>query len=154
MMESLKSLLEKLENQGKLKKQKAGIDYLNDLLHAADRNFRAAAANVDDFEETAFKAAYDGMLQISKVVLLLNGYKTDDGEQHKTTFEVAGAILGSEFGELINKINVYRKKRNMCVYEAGLVTRKEAENILKTSGEYWRKVKEYLRENAEQLKLF
>ena len=107
MMESLKSLLEKFENQGKLKKQKAGIDYLNDLLHAADRNFRAAAANVDDFEETAFKAAYDGILQISKVVLLLNGYKTDDGEQHKTTFEVAGAILGSEFRELINKINVY-----------------------------------------------
>ena len=107
MTESLKSLLEKLENQGKLKKQKAGVDYLNDLLHAADRNFLAAAANIDDFEETAFKAAYDGILQISKVVLLLNGYKTDDGEQHKTTFEVAGAILGSKFGELINKINVY-----------------------------------------------
>jgi hypothetical protein len=113
-MENLRSLLEKLEKQGKLKKQKAGVDYLNDLLHAADRNFQAAAANVDNFEETAFKSAYDGMLQISKVVLLLNGYKTDDGEQHKTTFEVAGAILGSGFSELMDRIFI--EKREICVF--------------------------------------
>jgi hypothetical protein len=34
------------------------------------------------------------------------------------------------------------------------VTKKEAENILKTSGEFWKNVKEYLREKSAQLELF
>ena len=152
---NLKDLLTKLENQGKLKRQPTKPDYLNSLLHAAQRNFKAALANVDDFEEVAFKSAYEGLLQISRVVLLINGYRPDDGGQHKTTFMVAEAILGKDFKKLINRIDIYRIKRNNSIYEpTGLITKTEAKNILKTAKEYWNKVKKYLKEKDDQLELF
>jgi len=152
---NLRNLLLNLENQGKLKRQQTGNDYINDLLYAASRNLKASEANLALFEETAFKAAYDGLLQISRAVLLINGYRPDDGEQHKTTFEVAGFFLGSQFVNLIQRINFYRVTRNNCVYNPrGLITRTEAENILKTSKDFWGKVRLYLKSMSPQLELF
>ncbi|MFA6528012.1 MAG: hypothetical protein WCT46_00555 [Candidatus Gracilibacteria bacterium] len=154
-MTNLKNLLSDLERQGKLKKQNTRVDFLNALLYSAHRNLKAASANINSFEEVAFKAAYDGLLQISRVVLLLNGYRPDDGEQHKTTFIVAGAILGDRFVTLINRINIYRVKRNNCVYDPkGLITKTETENIIKTSKEYWGLVRIYLKNKDPQLELF
>ena len=155
MMMNLKNLLLDLEKQEKIKKQKTKIDYLNSLLFAAYRNFQAASANLDLFEEVAFKLSYDGLLQISRVVLLINGYRTNNGEQHKTTFKVAEVILGKNFTNLINRIDLYRIKRNNCLYEPkGLITKTEAENILKTAKEYWHQVKKYLYQKNSQLELF
>ncbi|MBN1494819.1 hypothetical protein JW911_03745 [Candidatus Peregrinibacteria bacterium] len=151
----MRNLLQNLENQGKLKKQQTGIDYINDLLYAAFRNLKASEANLVSFEETAFKAAYDGLLQISRAVLLINGYRPDDGEQHKTTFEVASHFLGPKFVKLIQRINFYRVTRNNCIYNPrGIITRTEAENILKTSKDFWGKVRLYLKSLSPQLELF
>ena len=96
-----KKLLEKLSKEGKLKPQQADLEYLNAILDAARKNFDAALAVRRIAEEAAFKLFYDGLLQISRVVVLLNGYRPDDGEQHKTTFFAAGEILGSEYEDLI-----------------------------------------------------
>jgi len=115
---NLENLLDKLLRESKIKKQDTDINYLNGLLGSARQNFSSAKYNLDgDFYETAFKSAYDGLLQISRVVLLLNGYRPDDGEQHKTTFIVAGAILGEGFKELIERIDRYRIKRNRAIYQ-------------------------------------
>src|SRR3990172_469032 len=117
MKMNLESLLDKLMKEGKIKKQKTDVHYLNGLLNAAHNNFLAAKYNLDGgFWETAFKSAYDGLLQISRFVLLLNGYRPDDGEQHKTTFIVAGAFLGDDFSDLIERIDRYRIKRNNAIY--------------------------------------
>jgi hypothetical protein len=40
--------------------------------------------------------------------------RPDDGEQHKTTFLAAGMIMGSEFDDIIRKIQKFRKKE--CVH--------------------------------------
>lgn len=147
--------MKNLERQGRLRRQGSKNDYLNALLQSAYRNFQAAESNLNSFEEITFKATYDGLLQISRVVLLLNGYRPDDRDQHKTTFEVAGAILGKDFSQLIAKINTYRIKRNNCIYDAqGIVTKTEAENILRTAKEYWNKIKLYLKRTDPQLDLF
>lgn len=109
---SLKNLLDKLLQEGKIRKQDTDINYLNNLLNSARQNFSSAKYNLKGhFYETAFKSTYDGLLQISRALLLLNGYRPDDGEQHKTTFMVAGAVLGEEFKELIERIDRYRVKR-------------------------------------------
>lgn len=140
---------------GKLQKQKTDITYLNALLEAAERNFKAAELIIIQFDEAAFKLVYDGLLQISRVVVMLNGYRPDDGEQHKTTFSLAGEFMGNEFRDLIDKIQKFRIKRNICVYEPkGLISRNEAEAILKTSKEFWSKTKVYLESKNLQLKLF
>lgn len=152
---SLKNLLNNLIKEGKLKRQDTGIDYLNNLLDAAQRNFEAASFVKGKVDEAAFKLVYDGLLQIGRVILFLNGYRPDNGEQHKTTFYVAGEFLGKEFNDLIKKIQKFRIKRNDCIYEPrGLISGSDAEAIYKTSQEFWRKVKAYLQKQNPQLKLF
>ena len=152
---SLKNLLDELVKEGKLKRQDTGVDYLNSLLEAAKRNFEAAALVKGKVDEAAFKLVYDGLLQIGRLILLLNGYCPDDGEQHKTTFLVAGELLGKEYNYLINKIQRFRIKRNICIYEPkGLINKSEVKAIYRVFQEFWRKVRIYLKEKNPQLKLF
>src|SRR3989339_381949 len=152
---NLEELFSKLAQEGKIRKQATDRSYLNGLLGSARQNFLAAKHNLNDFPETAFKSAYDGLLQISRTLLLDNGYQTDDGEQHKTTFLAAGVILGDRFKELVGRVDRYRIKRNQAVYQPiDFVSKSEAEAILQASGEYWRAVKSYLKEQDGQLELF
>jgi uncharacterized protein (UPF0332 family) len=153
---NLENLLNELLKAGKIKKQQTDISYLNASLYAASQNFAAAKYNLTGgYMDAAFKSAYDGLLQISRVILLLNGFRPDDGEQHKTTFAVAGAFLGKEFEELIGIIDRYRIKRNNIIYQPiTTISKSEAENILKSAEEYWKKVKEYLKSQSGQLELF
>jgi len=152
---SLKNLLDDLVKEGKLRRQDTGVDYLNSLLDAAKRNFEAACLVKGKVDEAAFKLVYDGLLQIGRLILLLNGYRPDNGEQHKTTFLVAGELLGKEYDELISKIQRFRIKRNICIYEPkGLINKSEAEAIYRIFQEFWRKVRMYLKKKNPQLKLF
>jgi uncharacterized protein (UPF0332 family) len=153
---NLENLLSQLLKAGKIKKQQTDISYLNASLYAASQNFAAAKYNLaGGYPDTAFKSAYDGLLQISRVILLLHGFRPDDGEQHKTTFAVAGAFLGEKFNELIGIIDRYRIKRNNIIYQPlAAISKSEAENILKSSEEYWQKVKQYLKGQSKQLELF
>ncbi len=152
---SSKNSLGKLSREGKLKPQKADTDYLNSLLDAARRNFEAALTVRERIDEAAFRLFYDGLLQISRVVVLLNGYRPDDGEQHKTTFSAAGEILGPDFEDLIRKIQKLRITRNMCIYEPReLIGKSETDAIYETAKSYWNKVRVYLEEQNPQLKLF
>lgn len=152
---SSRKLLERLSKEGKLKPQKASLDYFNAMLDAARKNFDAALAVRAIAEEASFKLFYDGLLQISRVVVLLNGYRPDDGEQHKTTFFAAGEILGSEYEDLIRKMQKLRVKRNACIYDPGdLIGKSETDAIYSTAKKFWSKVRIYLEKTNPQLKLF
>lgn len=149
------SSLDKLVREGKLRPQRADTPYLNDLLEAAHRNFEAASLLQGRVDEAAFKLYYDGLLQVSRAVLLQEGLRPDDGEQHKTTFLVAGMILGPEFEDLIRKIQKFRIKRNESLYDPkGLVGAIEAQAIYLTAKAFWNEVRSHLRKADAQLKLF
>jgi hypothetical protein len=149
------NLFDRLNKEGRLKRQKANIDYLNALLDAARRNFEAALVVRGRVDEAAFKLFYDGLLQISRVVVLLKGYSPDDGEQHKTTFLVAGEVLGAEFEDLIRKIQKLRIKRNNCLYDPkGLIGKSETDAMYDTAKKFWNNVRRYLEKINPQLKLF
>ena len=153
---NLESLLDSLLKEGKIKKQETDTNYLNGLLIAARRNFLSAEYNLKgEFAETVFKSAYDGLLQVSRVILLLNGYRPADGGQHQTTFSVAGLMLGRQFKDLIEKISRYRVKRNRVIYHpVDFISKKEAVGIIESSREYWVVVKQYLKKRNKQLELF
>ncbi len=152
---SSKNLLKRLIHEGKLRKQATDIAYLQNLLDAAKRNFDAASLIKGKIDDAAFKLFYDGLLQLGRVIVLSNGFRPVDGEQHKTTFTVAGEFLGKDFVSLIDKIQRYRKKRNDCIYDPkALIGRVEAEAIHRTAREFWRRIKSYLSEKDPQLRLF
>jgi len=152
---SSESSLDRFFRQGKLKRQKTDSVHLHGLLEAARRNFKAARAIEATAEEAAYKLVYDGLLQICRAVLLWNGVRPADGEQHKTTFQVAGEILGPRVEDVIRKIQKFRIKRNDCVYEPeGLITRNDVESIFRTAQNFWRIVRSYLSESFPQIDLF
>jgi hypothetical protein len=152
---SSKNLLKKLIHEVKLRRQETDIVYLQNLLDAAKRNFDAASLIKGKIDDAAFKLFYDGLLQLGRVILLLNGLRPVDGEQHKTTFTVTGEFLGKDFVDLINKIQRYCIKRNDCVYDPKvLISRVETEAIHKTAQEFWRRIRLYLSEKDPQLRLF
>jgi len=154
-MKSLEILLRELLKQGKLKKQKTGRPYIEGLLQSAENNFCSALANISHFNETAFKSAYDGILQISRVVVFVNGYRPHDGGQHKTTLIVSGAFIGEESEALMRKLDRYRKRRNENIYHpVDLISYKEAKAIIDSAKEYYCIVKRYLRGVDPQLELF
>lgn len=151
----LERLLIKFLKEGKLKEQTTHVEFLNNLLEGAKRNFDAASLIRGKVDEAAFKLAYDGLLQIGRIILLINGYRPTDGEQHKTTFTMAGAFLGEDFNRLIRKIQRYRIKRNVALYEPrSLVNKSETAAIFTTARDFWQHVKVYLRDKNPQLKLF
>lgn len=155
MKVNLESLLNRLIREGKIKKQSTTPSQLNHLLNAARRNFKAAEIMRGQIDEAAFKLFYDGLLQIARLILLINGYRPDDGEQHKTTFFVAGEFLGSEFRDLTNKAQKFRIKRNLCIYDpTGFVGSKETEAIHLTAQHFWRIVQKYLKDRHPQMDLF
>jgi uncharacterized protein (UPF0332 family) len=89
------------------------------------------------------------------VILLLNGFRPSNGEQHKTTFLAASIFLGPEYDYLIRKIQKYRIKRNNCIYDPKIfITGEEAKNIYITAQTFWNKVKKYLLKENSQLNLF
>lgn len=150
-----KTSLDRLVQEGKLKRQRTRIGHLNDLLDAARRNLDAARIVRAVANEATFKLVYDGLLQICRVVLLLNGYRPDDGEQHKTTFLAAGEILGPDVGDLIRRIQAFRIKRNDSVYDPrGLIGTAEVNTIFHTAADFWSHVRTYLKRSDPQLKLF
>ena len=152
---SLDILLNRLLKAGKLKKQSTDNSYLNNLLFAANRNFKAALLIKSHVEEASFKLFYDGLLQIGRLILLINGYRPDDGGQHKTTFSVAGEFLGKDFDTLMGKIQRCRIKRNTCLYDPkGLIGKEETDAIYKTAQEFWKKTRKYLQNKNPQLELF
>lgn len=67
---NLENLLNRLLREGKIKKQVTDINYLDNLLVAANRNFEAAFLLKDKVDEAAFKLVYDGLLQIGRVIVL------------------------------------------------------------------------------------
>lgn len=150
-----KSLLADLEREGKLRRQPVAPAQLEGLVDAARRNFEAARALQGQIDEAAFKLYYDGLLQIGRVVLLSAGYRPCDGDQHKTTFQAAGEILGPDLEDLIRKLQKFRIKRNDCVYEpTGLLGKSEVEAIGRTAAAFLVAVKTHIRKTNPQLELF
>ncbi len=61
-------------------------------------------------------------------MLLLKGYRPDDGAQHKTVVEITSVVLGSKYKNLTERFETMRRKRNRMTYEAGvLLSKSEAD---------------------------
>ena len=63
---------------------------------SASKNISASEKNFAIDEEACYTLAYNAMLKIARALVFLQGYRPYDGQQHKTTIEVAGELLGAK----------------------------------------------------------
>jgi len=125
-------LIERLEKQGKLKKQKRGIVQVEALLKDAISDLKEAKKIYLLAERATYLLAYIAMLKAGRALLLLKGFVPDDGAQHKTVVEVTTAFLGDDYKNLTAQFENMRRKRNELTYEAGaLLSKSESEKAFK-----------------------
>lgn len=154
-MTILKDYLKKLRAEGFLRKEEIGNDQVRALLISAAKNIAASEKNIRIDEEACYTLAYNAMLKTARALVFLQKHRPSDGRQHMTTIEVAGAVLGQEFSELILMFDKMRKKRNQFIYEPLLpLSMTEAKNALKTAKKFHDKVREFLSRRYPQLDLF
>lgn len=121
-------LIKRLEKSGKIRKQKAGFVQIEALLKEAILDLEEAKRIVNLAERATYLLAYNAMLKAGRALMLLKGYVPDDGAQHKTVVEMTSAMLGDPYGEVTEKFETMRRKRNEMTYESGtLLSKSEAQ---------------------------
>lgn len=141
-------------NQGLIKRQKADFSQIEALLHRAHKDIVAAKANLEIDEEVTYNYAYLSMLRCGRAIMFMKGYRSVDGQQHKTIIELSGEILGEEFKSVIKKFDHMRRKRNQFTYDPFLpVSKIEAENALKTAEEFVNIAMNLIQKENPQLRL-
>ncbi|MBU4376618.1 MAG: hypothetical protein KKD29_03975 [Candidatus Omnitrophica bacterium] len=123
----LDKMISRLQKEGRIRKQKAGIVQIEALLKEAALDMKEAKKVSHLAERATYLLAYMAMLKAGRALLLLKGYVPDDGAQHKTVVDMTSAILGHKYKTISNHFEMMRRKRNEMTYEAGaLLTRSEA----------------------------
>jgi len=140
-------------NQGLIKKQKTDLSQIEALLLRAQKDIVAAKANLEIDEEVTYNYAYLAMLRCGRSIVFMKGYRSVDGQQHKTIIELSGEILGKEFKNIIKKFDRMRRKRNQFTYDPFIpVSKIEAKNALKTAEEFVKIVLKLVQKENPQLR--
>ena len=110
-------------NQGFIKKQKVDFSQIEALLLRAHKDIVTAKANLEIDEEVTYNYSYLAMLRCGRSIVFMKGYRSVDGQQHKTIIELSGEILGEEFKSIVKKFDRMRRKRNQFTYDPFLPIR-------------------------------
>jgi len=74
-------------NQGLIKKQKVDFSHIEALLLRAQKDIIAAKANLKIDEEVTYNYVYLAMLRCGRSIVFMKGYRSVDGQQHKTIID-------------------------------------------------------------------
>jgi|SRR5882724_9803858 len=137
------SLPDWLKN-GWLKVHRPTAQEVADLLTLAERDLRnAKAKGLDD--DWRFSIAYNAALQAGTAALIASGYNVPKGDSHH--FRVIGSLAFTLKldEELIDRLDRYRKRRSMTLYDvAGVITAAEAKDMQAVAREIVEQVRIWL----------
>ena len=137
--------------KGLINKQKTGFDQVEKLVMRAQKDLKVARTNMAIDEEVAYQYAYLAMMRCGRALILLQGIRPTDGQQHKTVIELSRLILGDDFETLIVKFDQMRRKRNQFTYEpSSPVSASEAKNALSSAGDFVKKVSVFIKKQNSQ----
>jgi len=109
------------ERKGWVEKHKTSPQEIEELFHIADRDLKDCQAR-DLSDDWQLNIAYNAALQSAKAALAAAGYRTSREAQHFRIIQSLAFTLRLE-KSLIDKLDKFRKKRNISDYErAGLVS--------------------------------
>jgi len=147
-------LIKKLEGEGKIARQTAGMVQVEALIKEAIIDLDEAKKTLHLADRATYILAYNAMLKAGRALLLLKGYRPTDGAQHKTVVEMTGAFLGNNYISLINHFETMRRKRNEMTYGAGaLLSPSEAEQAFSDATTLVKKILTEAKSRNPQLEL-
>ncbi len=135
--------LQTWEENSWLVKHKASAGEIAQLLGLADRDLKDSQAKglTADWK---LNIAYNSALQSATAALLACGYRASREMHHYRVIGSLAYTIGAN-ADLINKLDKFRKKRNISDYEiAGSVTEGEAKEVLRLAKELRKEVAGWL----------
>ena len=132
---------------GRLKAHRSAESEIRDLLSVADRGLCDAGAEGLS-TDGRFAAAYGAALALATVVVCASGYRIGRVAGHnRLTFDVLPELMGGDATDRARYFNASRAKRNLSEYErAGVVSRAEADALVRSAREFRAEVEAWLRE--------
>jgi uncharacterized protein (UPF0332 family) len=98
-----------------------------------------------------FATAYNGALQLAKIVIACSGYRVVGSGHHLTSFEALEVAMGSPVSDLVAYFDTCRRKRNQVDYDCtNAATETEAEDLLKKTEEFRDLVEQWIRKHYKE----
>lgn len=145
--------LKRLKDSGRLEEIRIERAQIAKLVHGAYQDLREARVTFPVSDRAAYLFAYTGMLKIGRALLFLEGHRPKGLGQHATVIAVADFLLGKGFSDLTDQFDRMRKKRNLLMYDVGvLISHTETEEAFKTAEQYLDKVRVFMEKQDPQLK--
>ncbi|MBM3472361.1 MAG: hypothetical protein FJX75_03685 [Armatimonadetes bacterium] len=139
------------QREGRLQSHKTSRSEVRDLLAVAQRGLKDA--RVESIStDWRFAAAYEAALTLATIPLECAGYRTRGVGHHATTFEALPLVMGATFCDLADYFERCRMKRNEIAYRrAGVISRSEAEELIRSVAAFRQQVEQWLRKHHSDL---
>jgi uncharacterized protein (UPF0332 family) len=129
--------IEKLVNEGSIHPFYATADEINKAMAIAQRDLALAESILDESLDWSYSIAYNAVLQACRAYMFYKGYRPAATESHKITIEFMKISVEEPLKSTVAYFDRVRKKRHRTLYnEVGLVTKKEATQLLSKTREY------------------
>jgi len=129
--------IEKLVSEGSLHPFHATADEINKAMAIAQRDLALAESILDESLDWSYSIAYNAVLQACRAYMFYQGYRPAATESHKTTIEFMKISVEEPLKSTVAYFDRVRKKRHRTLYdEVGLVTEKEATQLLSKTREF------------------
>ncbi len=140
--------------KGLIKRQKGILKEVASIIKRARLDLKTAKVNLKIDEGTAYSVAYLAMLRAGRALMLLKGFRPDDGSQHKTVVEFAEYYLGDKFKAIVNHFDRMRRKRNIFMYDIEVsISGSEANMALETAIEFVGLIEQKIKEEQPQIEM-
>lgn len=136
-----------------IKAGKIGIDQIEKVIKAAEKNLRVAEKLLSIDEGHAYETAYTSMLHAARAFVFVKGYRPTTNFQHKTVADFTAHFLGDNYKVLIEKFDYMRKNRNKFIYEPWRfhISMTDTKGALKSAHEFIEIIKDVIKkENPQQ----
>lgn len=129
--------VEELTQQGSIHPFEATPGEIKKAMGLARRDLALAEKLLGENFDWCFAIAYNAVLQACRAYMFHSGYRPASAEAHKATFEFMQSVIEEPLKKSISYFDRARTKRHRTLYnDAGLITEKEAEELLRRAKEF------------------
>jgi uncharacterized protein (UPF0332 family) len=146
----MKKSLEEWLNDKRIEKHLTSPREIADLLHLCDRDLEKVKI-VELGPDWRLSIAHNAAIQAAKAALAAAGYRARKEGQHYLLIQSLTFTIKTD-PIIINQLDKFRRKRNISDYErAGIVTVKEAEEMIALAKKLRDNVEQWLRAHHPEL---
>ena len=139
--------IEELIQQGSIHPFEATRGEIEKAMAIARRDLALAEKLVGENLDWCFSIAYNAVLQACRAYMFHSGYRPASAEAHKATFEFMEIAVEAPLKKSISYFDRARTKRHRTLYnDVGLISEREAEELLRKAKEFLSYTESKLRE--------